>query len=134
MTPSLRTAHACHTTALFFTTIATYSATISYWYAIPGLYVATLAWWCGTRAHADHRRILARREREQRAAAGPAELPPPCCQFWTNSDGEVHGPDCTRPPLARRDRYRLSAADQAVFQQLAARIDLPGPNDRSSAA
>jgi hypothetical protein len=134
MTPSLRTARACQTAALFSTSIAIYSATISLWYAIPGLYVATLAWWCGNRAHADHRRILARHAQERRPVAGPAELPVPCCQFWTHSNGVVHGADCTRPPLARRDGYRLSAADQAVFQQLAARIDLPGPNDRSSAA
>jgi hypothetical protein len=134
MTPSLRTAHTCTTATILSLATAIYGATISYWLTIPGLWVGTLAWWCAIRAYEDHQQILARHGQEQRAATGPAELPPPCCQFWTHSNGVVHGPDCTRPPLARRDRYRLSAADQAVFQQLAARIDLPGPNDRSSAA
>ncbi|MFG2372584.1 hypothetical protein ACGFY9_14035 [Streptomyces sp. NPDC048504] len=134
MTPSLRTARTCTTATILLTAFALYSATISYWLALPGLYAATVLWCCANRARADHRRILARHGQVQRAAAGPAELPPPCCQFWTHSNGVVHGPDCTRPPLARRDRYRLSAHDEAVFQQLAARIDLSGPNDRSSAA
>lgn len=134
MTPSLRTARACHTIAVLFASIGIYAATINPWAAIPGAYAAIFFWYCGCRAHDHHHRILARHGQEQRAATGPAELPPLCCQFWTNSNGVVHGPDCTRPPLARRDRYRLTAADQAVFQQLATRIDLPGPNDRSSAA
>lgn len=135
MTPSLRTARTCTTATILFTAFALYSATISYWLALPGLYAATVLWCCANRARADHRRILAEHEHARRAGAYPStELPAPCCQFWTHSDGTVHGPDCTRPPLARRDRYRLSASDAAVFQQLAARIDLPGPNDRSSAA
>ena len=45
------------------------------------------------------------------------QVPPlvPCCSFWRNSDGAVHGPDCTRPaaacarpPLPRRARDRLA--------------------------
>lgn len=134
MTPSLRTARTCTAGVAACTGLALFSATITPWLAAPGLYAAIVAACCALNAYADHRRILARHAREQRAVAGPAELPQPCCQFWTHSNGVVHGADCTRPPLARRDRYRLSAADAAVFQQLAARIDLPGPNDRSSAA
>ncbi|MEV0477516.1 hypothetical protein [Streptomyces prunicolor] len=71
----------------------------------------------------------ARHEQARRAASGPSnELPMPCCQFWINSDGEVHGPGCTRPVLPRRDTYRLHPAERAAFEEITARYD-----DRSSA-
>lgn len=56
--------------------------------------------------------------RLERLARGAAVIEPlrPCCQFWVNSDGAVHGHDCTRPPAARGS---LTLAEQ----QLLARYD-----------
>lgn len=76
--------------------------------------------------------VRARHEQARRAARLDdetlAEVPPPCCQFWKHSEGKVHGPNCTRPPLARRDTYRLTVTEQAVFEELTAGFD-----DRSAA-
>ncbi|MFG2780792.1 hypothetical protein ACGFY7_23430 [Streptomyces prunicolor] len=127
MTPALRTARTCTAAVVLCLGTAIYGATISYWLALPGLYVGAIAWWCASRARADHRRILARHGQEQRAAAAPAEPPPPCCQFWVHSDGEVHGPGCRRPVLPRRDTYRLDDADRRAFEEITAHH-----NDRSA--
>ena len=128
MTTALRTARTCTAAVILSACAAAYGATISPWLILPGTYVGAIAWWCASRAYDSHRRTVARHQQEQRAVAGPAELPPPCCQFWVHSDGEVHGPDCTRPPLARRDRYRLSPGERDAFAEITAHYD-----DRSAA-
>lgn len=85
---------------------------------------------CG-RNHYDSK-VRERHEQARRAALLDdetlAEVPPPCCSFWRHSEGKVHGPDCTRPPLARRDTYRLTETELAAFEELAAGFD-----DRSAA-
>lgn len=128
MTPALRTARTCTVLVVLSTAFTGYSGTISLWLAVPSGYVACLFCWCASRAYNDHRRVLARHRQEQRAAAGPAELPRPCCSFWQHSDGAVHAPGCTRPAAARRDDYRLDPDSRHAFDEIAFRYD-----DRSSA-
>lgn len=68
-----------------------------------------------------HRRARAEAQRVAQLQCGePVQPLTPCCSFWRNSDGQVHGPDCTRPrlPLPRRDRYRLDPADRAAFDEI----------------
>lgn len=129
MTPSLRTARTCTAAVVLSACAAAYGATVSPWLILPGTYVGAIAWWCASRAYDTHRQILARHGQEQRAAAAPAELPLPCCSFWKHSDGEVHGPGCTRPRpvLPRRDTYRLTLAERAAFDEITAHH-----NDRSA--
>lgn len=81
----------------------------------------------------QHDRVVrARHEQARRAAAMDeqtlTQVPSPCCQFWTHSDGRAHGPDCTRPPLTRRDRYHLDPATAEAFAEITAHFD-----DRSAA-
>ncbi|WP_262058553.1 hypothetical protein [Streptomyces sp. STR69] len=127
MTPALRTARTCTAAAILSACAAAYGATVSPLLILPGTYVGAIAYWCASRAYDTHRQILARHVQEQRAAAGPAELPSPCCQFWLHSDGEVHGPGCKRPVLPRRDTYRLDYADRRAFEEITAHL-----NDRSA--
>ena len=78
-----------------------------------------------------HHRARAEAQRTARLEAGET-VPPlvPCCSFWRNSVGQVHGPDCTRPaaartrpPLPRRDRYRLDDTSRTTFNEIAAHYD-----------
>lgn len=128
MTHALRTARTCTAVVVLSAAAAAYGATISPWLIIPGAWVGAIAWWCADHAYDTHRQILTRHSHEQRAAAGPPEVPLPCCSFWRHSDGKVHGPDCRRPPLARRDTYRLDADTRAVFEEITRHY-----NDRSAA-
>jgi hypothetical protein len=84
----------------------------------------------GARHH--DRTVRARHEKARRAARLDdqtlAAPPPACCQIGKHSNGQAHGPDCTRPPLARRDTYRLTPGEQAAFEELTAGFD-----DRSAA-
>jgi len=71
------------------------------------------------------RTVWDRHEQARRAAASDDEtlaaVPSPCCSFWRHSEGKVHGPDCTRPPLPRRDTARLTSGEQAAFEEITAR-------------
>ncbi len=49
-----------------------------------------------------------------------AGAPPLCCQISKHSGGQAHGADCTRPPLPRRDTYRLTSAERAAFEEITA--------------
>ncbi|MGV9559586.1 hypothetical protein [Streptomyces sp. NPDC003401] len=76
-----------------------------------------------------HRRARAEARRAARLEAGEQVRPlAPCCPFWKHSDGQVHGPGCTRPPLPRRDTYRLDDADRDAFDEIVRHY-----NDRSAA-
>ncbi|WP_371673485.1 hypothetical protein OG985_41000 [Streptomyces sp. NBC_00289] len=45
----------------------------------------------GRRARA---RVVTRHRRAASGMRSPLPVPEPCCPFWKNSDGVVHGPDC----------------------------------------
>jgi len=78
------------------------------------------------RKHHDQT-VRARHEQARRAARLDdetlAEVPPPCCQFWKHSEGKAHGANCTRPPLARRDTYRLTPTERDAFEEITAGFD-----------
>lgn len=119
MPHALRVARTCTAAVVLSAAAAAYGATISPWLIIPGAYVGAIAWWCADHAYDTHRQ-------EQRAAGVP-EPSVPCCSFWRHSDGKVHGPDCRRPVLPRRDTYRLTPAERAAFDEITAHH-----NDRST--
>lgn len=124
-------ARGCLATALVFTAAAAVFVGHQRWAAAAILaYVAVvlvlLA--CGINGH--DRSIRARHNEARLAAAVDADtlpVPVPCCSFWQHTDGQVHGPDCTRPPLPRRDG-RLDERERAVFEEITAHYD-----DRSAA-
>jgi hypothetical protein len=130
---SHRTARACYAFAALTFASGVYFAVHRSWLCLCGFYGSALFLWLAARLRADHRHQLVRHERARRAAIVDGLLlrqsaPAPCCSFWTSSNGAVHGPDCTRPPDARRDDYRLDAAGRTAFEEIAARFD-----DRSAA-
>ncbi|MFE0942265.1 hypothetical protein ACFW3M_19515 [Streptomyces sp. NPDC058828] len=108
MTPSLRTARACRAAAVLLLAAAGYAATHHPWLALPGLYAAAVFAWCAARARTEHRQRLLRAQRAERLARPRSRRPlvalAPCCAFWRNSYGAVHGPECTRPAAARTTR------------------------------
>jgi hypothetical protein len=111
MTPILCTARTCTAATIVCFGVCAYGATITLWLALPGLWVGVIAWWCAASAYDNHHR----------------SQPPSCCQYWRHSDGKVHGPDCRRPILPRRDTFRLDPAERAAFDEITARH-----NDRSA--
>ena len=103
MSRHLWIAHICRAVALGELASAAVLASNSRWWlaalvacTAPSLLVVDAG------ARRAHHRARAQAQREARAARGenPAPLVP-CCSFWHNSDGKVHGPNCTRPPAAR---------------------------------
>lgn len=86
MTDSRRDARLCLALTMVFTAVGLYFAVQPSWWCAPAFYIAVLLGWCERRLTADHRRRL----------RGRHTTPPRCCSFWTHSDGEIHGPDCTR--------------------------------------
>lgn len=124
-------ARGCHCTALALTAAAAVFAWHEHWTAGGILaYVAFVLVLLGCGINAHDRSVRASHERARRAAAVDARtlpVPVPCCSFWLHSDGDVHGPDCRRPPLPRRDG-RLDPAERAVFEEITAHFD-----DRSAA-
>ncbi|MFJ4331090.1 hypothetical protein [Streptomyces sp. NPDC088935] len=106
MTPSLRTARACHAAAALLVAAAAYAATRHSWLALPGLYTAAVFAWCAAREGAEHRRRVARARRAELLARPAGQADPfahglePCCAFWRHSDGVVHGPECLGPAAA----------------------------------
>ncbi|MFJ8538136.1 hypothetical protein [Streptomyces sp. NPDC093591] len=129
---NLRTARACLAGAALTFTTGAYFATQPSWLCVFGFYGSAFFLWLARCHYAEDRHTRARHERARRAAIVDALLlgqtPVPCCSFWRNSDGAVHGPDCTQPPYARRDDYRLDDTDRAAWQEIAAHWD-----DRSAA-
>ncbi|GHA22350.1 hypothetical protein [Streptomyces purpurascens] len=103
MTPARRTARACRITAVIPFASAIYSATHHPLYAVPGLISTAVLLAIAAAYDTEDRRIRARHEQLRRAAVADEQLlpPVPCCSFWRHSGGEIHGPDCTRPPDAR---------------------------------
>ena len=76
----------------------------------------------------QHDHVLRVRHEQARRAAALDEqafkqAPTPCCSFWQHSDGEIHGPGCTRPPYARYDDYRLDPSAAAAFEEISAHFD-----------
>ncbi|QJT04383.1 hypothetical protein G9272_32210 [Streptomyces asoensis] len=75
-------------------------------------------------ARRAHHRKRAEAQRAARLKRGEQVEPlVPCCSFWLHSDGQVHGPGCTRPVLPRRDTYRLDPAARAQFEAITAGFD-----------
>ncbi|MEV5646403.1 hypothetical protein AB0L67_41060 [Streptomyces flaveolus] len=103
MTPAQRTALTLRAAAAFFAVSTGYGAIHCLYYLAPGLVGATVLLMVATCYDGEDRRIRARHNELRRAALAAEQLlpPQPCCSFWDNSDGMVHGPDCTRPPDAR---------------------------------
>ncbi|MFF7946983.1 hypothetical protein [Streptomyces griseorubiginosus] len=77
----------------------------AFWFLLyVGFLLAVLA--AGRNHH--HQVVRERHEQARRAALLDdqtlAAPPSPCCSFWRHSEGKVHGPDCVRPPLPRREK------------------------------
>jgi hypothetical protein len=108
MNESRRDARLCLAGAALCTATSIWFAIDYSWWALPCAYVAVFLGVCQRRLVADYRRGLARREEARRAAVlgevSVAAPPAPCCSFWRHSEGKVHGPGCTRPPLPRREK------------------------------
>lgn len=128
MTAWQRSALCCRMAALAAALGAGWLATRDYW--VPagalGWGVLMLAF-LGGRCHKAHLTDQATNERARRAARADSLIlaePVPCCSFWKHSDGEVHGPDCTRPPEARYVRApRPRQEDEAAaFEEIIARL------------
>jgi len=100
--------------ALALTAGAAWSGYEHHWFSLAGLaYGAFLLAAIAAGGNHHDQAVRTRHERARRAALlddqALAEVPSPCCSFWRHSEGKVHGPDCTRPVLPRRDTSRLTA-------------------------
>ena len=130
MTRHQAIAHACRALALGELASATVLAIDSRW-PLAALVACTAPSLLAVDAacRRAHHRARAEAQREERKGRGETPAPlVPCCSFWRNSDGQVHGPDCTRLPLPRRDRYSLDPAGRAAFDVITRSYD-----DRSTA-
>ncbi|MFI5821269.1 hypothetical protein ACIA8I_19510 [Streptomyces rishiriensis] len=120
MTRHLALARVCRTLAL--TEVATAACLLANHEWLLGILVV---WAAPSLIAADavcrgaHHRARAEAQRAAQLKAGE-QVPPltPCCPFWQHSDGQVHGPGCTRPPLPRRDTYRLDDGARAAFNEI----------------
>jgi len=127
VTPYQRTALACRLAAAATAGSAIWTATHREWALMSVLawgscFLTFLAGRCQKAHHTDR----ARHESARRAAHADSitlTTPVPCCSFWRHSDGAVHGPDCTRPPAARHDDYRLDPATATAFEEIATRFE-----------
>ncbi|MEU0671331.1 hypothetical protein ABZ330_00265 [Streptomyces sp. NPDC006172] len=122
-----RTAYTARAVGIILAAASAWLVNVAWPFAVVAVYVAAVCLWVD--------RSYTRLDRRERARAqrpaeddGRVEVPVPCCSFWANSDGQVHGPDCTRPVLPRRDTYRLDDAGRAAFEEITAHFD-----DRSAA-
>ncbi|MFF7259502.1 hypothetical protein ACFZCL_04300 [Streptomyces sp. NPDC008159] len=119
-------AHACTAAAVLFTAAACYAAVNDAgWPALGSIYTAVFFTWSARRCHTQARHERAVELRLQRLNDRPAPVEPlaPCCSFWLHSDGEVHGPHCTRPYDART---RLTAYEEQEFHRIASALQTPG--------
>ncbi|MCL6733322.1 hypothetical protein [Streptomyces neyagawaensis] len=119
-------AHASTAAAVLLTIAACYAAAIDAgWPAFGSLYMAVFFAWRARLCHTQARHECAVEQRLKRLKDGlaPAEPPSPCCSFWLHSDGEVHGPDCTRPAAARTT---LTPEEEAAFAVLEAAFHRAG--------
>jgi hypothetical protein len=120
-------AHACTAAAVLLTAAACYAAVIDAgWPALGSISTAVVFAWSARICHTQARHERAVQQRLERLNDGRAPVEPllPCCSFWLHSDGEVHGPDCPRPPAARTT---LTLAEQLAFAQITAAF-----NDKNS--
>ena len=128
----IRTARGCLAGAAVTFTVGAYFTAHTSWLCLFGFYGSAFFMWLARCHYNAHRHLADVHERARRAAIVDhlilSQAPVPCCSFWKNSDGEVHGPDCTRPAAAQRDDYRLDDAGRAAFEEIAAHW-----NDRSAA-
>lgn len=114
--------------ALALTAGAAWSGYEHHWFSLAGLaYGAFVLMVVAAGGNHHDQAVRTRHERARRAAIlddqALAEVPSPCCSFWRHSEGKVHGPDCTRPVLPRRDTSRLTSREQAAFEEIAADPD-----------
>ncbi|MER6561933.1 hypothetical protein ABT300_30200 [Streptomyces sp. NPDC001027] len=66
-----------------------------------------------------HHRARAEAQRAAQLEAGEQVRPlTPCRPFCKPSDGQVHGPGCTRTLLPRHDTYRLDDDGRAAFDEI----------------
>lgn len=112
-------AHTSTAAAILCTVGAIYASLhITWWVAAlslnAGFFFAGNAQRCYTQARRE-RAVQQRLERLNRDEDESAVPPPPCCSFWLHSDGEVHAPDCTRPPGARTS---LTPAERSAFAEI----------------
>jgi hypothetical protein len=126
-THDLAIARTCRTLAALELTAAAWLADGYPWWTAAAVAVfAPSLLFVDARCRAAHHRARAEAQRTARIDAGE-QVPPlvPCCSFWRHSHGEVHGPDCAqpRPPLPRRDTYRLDDAGRAAFQEITRHYD-----------
>ncbi|MFI1701988.1 hypothetical protein ACH419_39410 [Streptomyces bobili] len=122
--------HTCRAIALAELAAAAVLISNRQWYlAVLVAYTAPSLLFVDSCARRTHRQAGEEAQRAARLEAGEQVQPlTPCCSFWHHSDGQVHGPDCTRPPLPRRDTYRLDDAGRTAFAEITRRY-----NDRSAA-
>ncbi|MEV1063412.1 hypothetical protein [Streptomyces sp. NPDC050263] len=124
-----RTFRIARTAALALAAAACWSAVGRQWWLADGFgYLAFVCAWIGGNYAGLHRIERARHDRARRASGteGPLqERPVPCCSFWRNSNGAVHGPDCARRGDEPRvyDGRPLDERETAVFTAIAARYD-----------
>ncbi|MFI9568441.1 hypothetical protein [Streptomyces rishiriensis] len=130
MTRHLALARACRTLAL--TELVTAAWLLAHHEWLLGVLVA---WAAPSLLAADgvcrraHHRARADAQRAAQLEAGERGRPlTPCRPAWNHSDGRVDGPGCARPPLPRRDTYRLDDRDRAAFDEIVRRYQ-----DRNSA-
>ncbi|MBE1598986.1 hypothetical protein [Streptomyces stelliscabiei] len=118
-------AHASAAAAALLTAGALGTALHTWWLGLFGLFTAYLFGALSRRCYTQARREQAVQQRLERLndETSPVELPPPCCSFWRHTDGEVHGPDCTRPTAARTT---LTTAEEHAFAALSAAFHRPG--------
>lgn len=92
------------------------------WIAAATLVTACCLAWNARRCYEQARRERMVEQRLERLNDDTVlvELPPPCCSFWQHSDGEVHGPDCTRPTTT------LTHAEERAFAEITAALHQPG--------
>lgn len=126
MTRHLTVARTCRALTLLDLTAAAWLLAADEWlltvlvvWAAPGLIVADAL------CRRAHRRARAEAQHTARLEAGEQVEPlVPCCSFWEHSDGQAHGPGCTRRPLLpRRDTYRLEPAERTAFAEIASHYD-----------
>lgn len=111
-------AHASAVAAILLTLGAGYTASHTWWLGASTLLTACLFSSFARRSYTQARHEEAIQQRLERLTPEETtvvEVPPPCCSFWLHSDGEVHGPDCTRPAAARTT---LTPAEAQAFTQI----------------
>lgn len=91
--------------ALALTAGAVWNAYEHDWYPAVTLgWIAFLLLVLAAGARHHDQTVRTRHDQARRAARLDDETLAVCCQIGRHSEGQAHGPDCTRPPLPRRDK------------------------------